>query len=74
MNQKKGKIVSLRKWLVAVGLILTFGIQELAVGQTADVRSAQSGRFDLGEIGAKGNGNTLDTQAIQTAIRSANQT
>lgn len=65
--------MNLPKHLLILGVTLLFGPQALAFGQTAEEKSAHSGRFDVREFGAKGDGTTLDTQAIEAAVRAANK-
>ena len=62
-----------RRRLPVLGLILALGILEPAYGQPVNEKALPAGRFDVRSFGATGDGRTLDTQAIQNAIRAANK-
>ena len=64
--------MNLPKHLVILVASLMLVIPAVAIGQTAEDKSARSGRFDVREYGVRGDGSTLDTLTIETAIRAAN--
>jgi polygalacturonase len=65
--------MSLHKLLAILGMTITFGVQTHASQRPAAELPSPPGQFDVGAFGAKGDGATLDTQAIQAAIRAANK-
>jgi parallel beta-helix repeat protein len=69
----KGKKMNLSRLFAIFGMILIVGIHAHAFGQPAAEQNSRPGQFDVREFGAKGDGITLDTQAIQAAIRAANK-
>lgn len=65
--------MNLRSPLPVLGLMLALGILEPANSQPVNQNLSPTGRFDVRNFGATGDGKTLDTQAIQNAIRAANK-
>jgi hypothetical protein len=65
--------MSLHKLLAILGMTLTFGVQTHASQRPAAELPSPPGQFDVRAFGTKGDGTTLDTQAIQAAIRAANK-
>ena len=72
-DQSKVKRMRLHGSVAVLGMILVLGAYAEASQQPAGDRSSRTGRFDVREFGAVGNGNTLDTPAIEAAIQAANK-
>jgi parallel beta-helix repeat protein len=65
--------MNLRRALFILGTAVIFIVQGYASGQVSAATASFAGVFDVREFGAKGDGTSLDTVAIQAAIRAANK-
>jgi hypothetical protein len=58
---------------VALAIVLLLGVDAHVFAQAATEKNGYAGRFNVRDFGAKGDGNILDTGAIQTAVLAANK-
>src|SRR5271165_4724805 len=57
----------------ALAIVVPLGTDAPLLAQSFLERNVYAGRFDVRDFGAKGDGRSLDTEAIQSAVRAANK-